>query len=200
MTKKDFSMVWKPIVLGFLFVFLMAISFQPIFAGSREDPGSSKNLRLSLNVGFTKVNEELLNKHIHENVLINIHVPFKPSPHPWRSEFTLEVGYNEFKWDLPGLNASNQKFYWFNINPAIRLTFGKSNIKPFISAGPGIYFPKEGSARLGLKGGLGFDYQISDRFMVEIGGDYHYISLKEGNILGKSTDFFHAHGGIVFTM
>ena len=199
MIKKDFSMIEKPIVLGFMFVFLMAISFQPTFAGFKEDPGVSKHLKLSLNVGLTWA-AELMEKQPHKNVLINIHVPFKPGPDPWRSEFTLEVGYNEFKWDLPGLNASNQKFYWFNVNPAIRLTFGKSNIKPFISAGPGIYFPKEGNARLGLKGGLGFNYQISDRFMVEIGGDYHYISLKEGNILGKSTDFFHAHGGIVFTM
>jgi len=200
MTQKHFSMVGKPIVLGFLFVFLMAISSQPTFAGYREVSEVSKDLKLSLNVGLTWV-AELMEKQPHKNVLIILHLPlFNPQPEPPLPVLTLEFGYNEFKWAHLGLNESNKKFYWWNVNPTIRLIFGKSNLKPFISAGPGIYFPKEGSARLGVKGGLGFDYQISDRFMLEIGADYHYILLKDNIIWGNSTDFFHTHAGVVVTL
>ncbi len=199
MIKKVFSMVGKPIVLGFLFVFLMAISSQPTFAGSGENPEVSKNLKLSLNVGLTW-EAELMEEKIHKNGLIILHLSLlNPQPEPPLPVLTLEFGYNEFKWAHLGLNESNKKFYWWNVNPTIRLIFGKSNLKPFISAGPGIYFPKEGSARLGFKGGLGLDYQINDRFMLEIGADYHYILLKDNIIWGKSTDFFHAHGGVGVT-
>jgi hypothetical protein len=199
MVKKNVSMTGKTVLLGFLVVFLMSISSQTVLAGTGEEFVFNKSLKLALNGGLTMTNQDYTDEHIHENVLIIIIIRWpwpKPDP-PW-PEFTLEVGYNAFKWDfgVNGINI-NEKFHWWNVNPTMRLTFGKSKLKPFISAGPGLYFPEEGNGRFGFKGGLGIDFQLSDNFMIEMGADYHYISLKDDIIWGDSFTFFHSHAGVV---
>jgi hypothetical protein len=211
---KNVSMVGKLVIFGFLVVFLMAISYQPAFAASEEVVVSKNHLKLFLGAGLTFGTEPFMAKSGQESFLFMIGTGdsnFYPVDEEaynnmplWlkkRVRVYLEFAYNTmnvmnaFKETL-GTNELNEKFYWLSANPTIRLTFGKSHVKPFIKGGPGIYFPKGGKARLGFKGGVGLGFHLSKPFMIEIGGDYHYIFLKEGNVWGKSTDFFNVYGGI----
>jgi hypothetical protein len=200
MTKKNFSMTGKTVLLGFLVMIIMSISSQTVLAGTGEELVFNKKLKLSLNAGFTLTNKDLLNTDPHVNILVIIRFPWPwPEPDPPWPEFMLEVGYNVFQWDL-GIDELNENFHWWNVNTTMRLTFGKSKLKPFISAGPGLYFPEDGDTRFGFKGGLGIDYQLSDNFMIEMGADYHYISLKDNIIWGNSFNFFHGHAGFVINL
>ena len=183
MSMKNFSMVGKLVIFGFLVMFLMAISYQPAFAASEEVVVSKKYAKVSISAGFTDDGGGCGNGIIW----------IGPLPRPI-IYVGVEVGYNSFKVD-PGLNDLTKKFYWLNANPTIRVTFGKSNLRPFISSGPGIYFPKGGKARLGFKGNLGLEYQLSESFSLEMSSDYHYIFLKD-SVRGENTDFFNFHGGI----
>jgi hypothetical protein len=213
---KNFSMVGKLVIFSFLVVFLMAVSYQPVFAASEEAVVSKNHLKLSIGAGLTFGTESFIAKSGQESFSFTAafepdlggcgNDPSKIGPkRKWpRINFAIEMGYNTkkmnsvmngFKEPL-GTNAFNEKFYWLSANPTIRLTFGKSNLQPFIKGGPGIYFPKRGKARLGFKGGVGLGLHLSKPFIIEIGGDYHYIFLKEGNVWGKSTDFFNVYGGI----
>ena len=194
MSKKGFSKPGKFVLFVFLVVLLMGFSSPPAFAESKGEMEFNKKFSNGLNGGFTLSPDEFLKGHT--NILIIIRFPWPwPEPDPPWWHFTVEVGYNAFKWDLAEVDET---FHWWNVNPTLRLTFGKSKLKPFISAGPGVYFPKDGDAQFGVKAGLGFDFQLSDKFMFEIGADYHNIFLKEEDFIwGKSTDFFHAHGGFV---
>lgn len=198
MSKKSLSATGKSVLLfGFLVMFLMTASSQPAI-GADGSVKLNKNLKLGLNVGLTLTNEAFVSKDPHVNILVIIRIPIpRPDPPPWW-DICLEAGYNEFQWDLA---LADDKFTWWNVNPTLRLTFGEGNFKPFISAGPGFYFPEEGKARFGAKGGFGIDYQLSDKLMFEIGADYHYISInKEAEIFwGSSFNFFHAHAGIVIS-
>lgn len=192
MSKKGFSKAGKYVLFVSLAVLLMALSSPPAF-GEME---FNKKFSIGLNGGVTLAPDEFLKENC--NILVIIRFPWpwpRPEPDPPWWHITVEVGYNVFKWDLVEID---EKFYWWNVNPALRLTFGKSKLKPFISAGPGVYFPKDGDAQFGIKGGLGFDFQLSDKLMFEMGADYHNIFLKEKDFIwGKSTDFFHAHAGFV---
>jgi len=200
MCKKNFSKVRKTALLGFLLLFVMSSASQMVFAGTGEGFVFNKNLKLSINAGITMISEKLVSEQAKENILLIIHIHWPwPGPEPPWPEFTLEVGYNVFQWNL-GIPGLNEKFHWWNVNPTMRLTFGKGHLKPYLSAGPGLYFPKEGNARLGFKGGLGIDFQLSEKFMIEMGADYHYISLKEDIIWGKSFNFFHSHAGMVIIL
>jgi hypothetical protein len=173
MSKKNFSMAGKTVLLGFLVLFVMSISSQTVLAGTGEEIVFNKNLKLSLNAGIAMTKEELVDTHAHENILVIIRIPWPwPRPEPPWPEFTLEIGYNVFQWNL-GIADLNEKFHWWNVNPTIRL---------------------------GFKGGLGIDFQLSDKFLIEMGADYHYISLKENIIWGNSFNFFHSHAGIMIIL
>lgn len=204
MSMKNFSMVGKFFIFGFLVVSLMVISYQPAFAASEEAAVLKNHLKLFLGAGLTFGTEPFIAKSGQENFSFNIGTTGYPVDEegkkiPWwvrpKVNVIIDFGYYAFKEALVP-NARNEKFYWLSANPTIRLTFGKSNLKPFIKGGPGIYIPKNGKVRLGFKGGLGLEFQLSKRFMIEMGGDYHYIFLKEGNVWGKNTDFFNVYGGI----
>jgi len=211
MSMKNVSMVGKLVIFGFLVVFLMAISYQPAFAASEEAVVLKKQLKIFLGVGLTMWTEKTVVKSGQESFSLTFafdpdwrcgNEPWKPKLPKPRVGISFDLAYvkmnsvmNAFKETL-GTNALNEKFYWLSANPTICLTFGKSHVKPFIKGGPGIYFPKGGKARLGFKGGVGLGFHLSKPFIIEIGGDYHYIFLKEGNVWGKSTDFFNVYGGI----
>lgn len=217
MSMKNFSMVGKLVIFGFLVVFLMAISYQPAFAASEEAVVLKNHLKLTFGAGLTVGTETFMAKNGQESFFVNFGFgAFDPdlgdcgNGRRWRKgkgpriNIALEMVYNTMKMNsglntfkvTPETNELNEKFYWLSANPTIRLTFGKSNLKPFIKGAPGLYIPKYGKVRLGFMGGLGLEFQLSKRFMIEMGGDYHYIFLKEGNVWGKSTDFFNIYGGI----
>jgi opacity protein-like surface antigen len=109
----------------------------------------------------------------------------------------LDIGYNDFK-----RKEINDHFHWWNITPSIRFHFPLKRFKPFINIGPGFYIPREGDNRLGVKAGLGFDYQISDRLLFEMGTDYHHTFAKkaEANFDGKKFAFQHFHVGVVYCL
>lgn len=198
-SNKQSSIGGKRFLFAFLAVFLTALSSQSAAAGSGEEYLYKKNLKLSFNVGLTLTPEKPLLKKAHENILIIIRVPIKKPNPPW-VELCFEFGYNAFQYDTR-FDESKERFHWWNLNSTLRLTFGKCNkrFKPFISAGPGLYIPKDGDIQWGFKGGLGFGYHISERFMIEFGADYHNIFMDDEFSLtwGDNTDFLHVHGGIV---
>lgn len=200
MSIKKISTVKKLVSFGFLVLVIMTISYRQAFAQDDKDIVFNSALKLSINGGLTIAADDF-RKETHEAILFKIHFPwFNPKAESPFPELIFEIGCNIFKWKCATPGKIN-RFYWWNINPTFRLTFGKSKLKTFINAGPGVYTPKEGNARIGFKGGIGLGYQISARHMIEIGGDYHYIFLTKNNInMGKSTDFFQAHGGVLISL
>ena len=112
----------------------------------------------------------LRNNEPHINIIINWEYYWR-CPH-W--SLALEIGYNDFK-----RKELNDHFPWWNISPSLRYHFPLKRFKPFINTGPGLYIPREGEIRLGVKAGLGIDYQINDRLLFEMGTDYHHTFAKK---------------------
>ncbi|HLP60486.1 MAG TPA: hypothetical protein VK186_16720 [Candidatus Deferrimicrobium sp.] len=198
MVIKEFLIVNKFISRGFLVLVLLTISYRPAFAQDKGTPFNS-TLKFSINAGLT-IAEDDFRKEIHEAILFKIHFPwFHPKPKSPYPELIFEIGCNilKSKCETPG---KKNRFYWWHKNPLFRLTFGKSKLKSFIKAGPGVYTPREGNARVGFEGGIGMGYQISKRHMIEIAGDYHYIFLPKNDDMGKSTEFFQIHGGVLISL
>ncbi|MCU0289070.1 MAG: porin family protein [Acidobacteria bacterium] len=186
--------------LGFsmLLVFvLMAFPSSQIFA--QDEESFNKSLKLAINAGLAIARQDFTNQP-HGNFFLHFRFPWiSPRPEPPYPEFGIKVGYSAFKWDV-WIPENENLFYWWNINPTFRLTFGRGVFKPYVGVGPGVYIPKDGNARFGLNGSIGFDYQFNDKFLIEIGGDYHYIFLDENNILGENMDFFHIHTGVAILL
>jgi len=88
----------------------------------------------------------------------------------------IEFGRNEFE-----IEDINESIYWLNISASIRYYFEMSNFNPFVSIGPGYYIPNDGDNKFGAQIGFGIDYSLSDRFVLELGADFHNIFLGEGN-------------------
>lgn len=95
-----------------------------------------------------------------------------------------------------------EHYHWWNITPSIRYHFPMKRFKPFINVGPGLYIPREGNNRLGFKAGLGFDYEIGNGLLFEMGTDYHQLFSRksDSNFGGKKFAFQHFHVGVVYCL
>ncbi len=153
---------------------------------------------ISFHGGFTSTTEDWLVRRLNWNIIIDFKI------YCWYHwAFILEAGYNRFKWDIDEVVPDvDLDFYWWNFNPTLRYYLGGEKITPFISFGPGWYEPKDGDGRFGAKLGLGLDFNVSDRIMLEVGSDFHHIFLKEADsiIWGDNYQFFHFHGGIIINL
>ena len=113
----------------------------------------------------------------------------------WRWALVFEVAYNDFMWREP-----SEHFPWWNISPTLRYYIPTERLRPYLSIGPGLYIPDEGSNRFGVKVGVGIDYLVNDRLGFEIGTDYHTIFPVDDETLYQDnrTSFQHFHGGLIY--
>jgi len=100
----------------------------------------------------------------------------------WKIRF--EFGWNEFEVD-----DIVDPIRWTNVSGSLFHQFDLGAVDPYVKIGPGLYLPKEGSARPGVKIGLGVDYAINDRFSFELGTDYHNIFLQEQTAYSSDKNF-----------
>jgi len=151
---------------------------------------------ISFHSGITITSEDMV-KSVYWNWIIDFRL------YCWcRWILLIELGYNNFQWDIPEGMLTDKTFHWWNINPSLRYYLGEGNIKPYLTFGPGVYLYKYENAnltRFGGKIGLGFDYNLSDRVMFEMGGDFHHVFLKAEDSLAwkKAFSFPHVHAGFV---
>jgi len=153
-----------------------------------------KSLWVSWHAGGTIVWEkyqDYFELHGCFNAIINLE-------YRWRLwSVVLDIGYNEFK-----LKEFDRHYHWWNITPSIRYHIPMKRFKPFINVGPGLYIPREGNNRFGFKAGLGFDYDIGNGLLFEMGTDYHQVFSKKGdaNFGGKKFAFQHFHVGVIYCL
>jgi hypothetical protein len=151
----------------------------------------------SFHFGITIVDSEWF-KLIYYNIIVNFEIRCW---YYWA--LVMEMGYNSFKWDTDLVGSAEDNFYIWNVNMTLRRYFGKEKFRPFINFGPGLYSPRLGTPRPGLKAGLGVDIRMSNRVYIELGSDYHHMFLKDEDLFYLFTGkkyFFHAHGGIVIRL
>jgi hypothetical protein len=113
-----------------------------------------------------------------------------------RISYVLEIAYNDFMWA-----EIDEHFHWWNVSPTIRYHLPLSDkVRGYMNLGPGLYIPRDGDVRFGGKVGLGVDFHLSERLILEMGTDYH-TTLKKGN-MGEYEDskfsFQHFHAGFVY--
>lgn len=99
--------------------------------------------------------------------------------------------YNRFN----AVNPSISNSYWWNIsaNFNLKYEFTPGNLRPYINCGPGIYLPKSGSGEFGFNVGLGLDYSLTPKWIIELGGDYHHIFSS-----GNDTKFLISYIGLIY--
>jgi photosystem II stability/assembly factor-like uncharacterized protein len=66
-----------------------------------------------------------------------------------------------------------------------------SNTTFFVEAGPGIYWPKSGSSKVGFNAGLGFQLPIGGPYRLELGADYNRVP-------SAHADFVTVQLGVLF--
>ena len=149
-------------------------------------------LWISLHSGATKPFDEWYEDTFCFNGIVNFEYHIKLL---WA--VVLEVGYNDFKWQY-----QKEHFPWWNISATARYYYPITRFRPFINIGPGLYIPDEGDIRFGVKFGIGIDYPVIDRIMIEMGTDYHNIFKGSEDRLNqdKKTTFQHFHAGFVFQL
>jgi hypothetical protein len=207
MIRKNFSRAKRIAICILLVVVVVAFTSQPALARDQEQTGSVDargyvltccQFWFSFHFGITIINSEWF-KAIYYNIIVNYEIRCW-----WYWALVMEVGYNSFKWEDTDLsNQMEGNFYVWNTNMTLRRYFGKEKVRLFINWGPGLYSPKWGSPRLGMKAGVGVDIQLSDRVYFEMGSDYHYMFLKKDDLFYMYTEkkfFFHAHGGFVIRL
>ncbi len=99
------------------------------------------------------------------------------------------VGYNHF--DSGPFSKSDT--HWWNISANLKYEFTPPPLKLYINGGPGFYFPRSGTIRLGFNVGLGLGYAFSPGWTLELGGDYHHIFGS-----GREPEFFVPHIALVY--
>jgi hypothetical protein len=117
----------------------------------------------------------------------------------WRLNWAVvvEFAYNDFKLVDPPTH-----FPWWNLTPTIRYYPKVGNIRFYFNGGPGIYIPKDGTAKVGVKLGGGVDFTISRSVRLEAGTDYHLIPAASGtnSVEDRRTGFQHFHAGLLLRL
>ena len=207
MIRKNFSMAKRIAICILLVMVMVAFTSRPALAGDQEKTGNVNasgyvstccQFWFSFHFGITIINSELF-KVIYYNIIVNYEIRC------WSYwALVMELGYNRFKWENPDLtNQMEGNLYVWNTNMTLRRYFGKEKFRFFINWGPGLYSPKWGIPRLGMKAGVGVDIRLSDRVYFEMGSDYHYMAFKKDDpfyIYTAKKYFFHAHGGFVIRL
>lgn len=206
MERKTMSRVKKTALCVFLAMLIVVFSSPAVMAAEGQDRTSIDasgsgwaccQFWWSFHVGITVIDYEFFKK-VYYNIIIDWEIRCY---YYW--SFVFELGFNGFKWDIPDMQPEEDVYVIWNFNPTIRRYLGKGKMRPFISVGPGIYAPKYDTARVGIKGGLGIDFQLSDRIYFELGGDYHHIFFKEEDAFFEMTEkrgFLHFHGGFIIRL
>ncbi len=91
--------------------------------------------------------------------------------------FSLEtyLGYDRFS-----ANVGND-FSFVNLSERVKATFGTGNVRPFVFAGVGAYFPSSGSTHPGFNTGTGLQYWFAPRVAVEGSYNFHNVFISSGD-------------------
>lgn len=112
---------------------------------------------------------------------------------PTKGHFNLKlyVGLNQFTAE-PFVTFAHQR--WLNVSANLQWVLPPipSGLRPYLQAGPGIYWPKSGPSEAGLNVGLGAQVPIGAPFSLEFGIDFHQIQTK------PSTRFYTVQLGVLF--
>jgi M6 family metalloprotease-like protein len=110
--------------------------------------------------------------------------------YPFRDNLSA-VGYLGFHY-FHG-DGGNPDFHYTNLSLNLKKYFPVSSFRSFVEAGPGIYFPKTGSAKFGFNVGAGFSFAIQPKFKFELGPDFHFVDPG-----GTKRTFVDARMGVAF--
>lgn len=80
-----------------------------------------------------------------------------------------------------------------NLSFNLRRYFPAGGWRGFVQAGPGVYFPNQGGADLGVNFGGGLNFPLQQRLTLELGTDLHYVDLG-----GRNRLFFDPKLGLKF--
>jgi opacity protein-like surface antigen len=174
-----------------MYIYVTKTNYIP-YIGVCDLVRGSGSLWISLHSGATYPYEDWYEDTFCFNSVVNIEYRFR-----YRYALVAEFAYNDFRWHDP-----SGRFPWWNISGTARYFFPAKRVQFFINVGPGVYIPDEGSARLGLKAGLGINYPLNDRLILEAGTDYHTIFPVNKSVLyqDKHTSFQHFHIGLVYRL
>jgi hypothetical protein len=88
----------------------------------------------------------------------------------------LLVGLNQFSAEIiTGIEHPR----WINASVNLQAVFPTgSGLRPYVQAGPGVYWPKSGPSDVGFNLGIGAQVPLGGVFSLEFGLDYHQIQVK----------------------
>ncbi len=135
--------------------------------------GPARGLAYSFHVGSTHPLDEL--NHVSDaNIHLRADLSYRLTE---RWSAIAFVGLSQFTAETA---AAIEHPRLVNTSINARASFSTpSMLRPFIQAGPGIYWPKSGGSEAGFNLGLGASIPLQAPFEIEIGADYHKVG---GNI------------------
>ena len=95
------------------------------------------------------------------------------------------VGFNQF-------DAANDT-HWWNLSANLKYEFTTNPLRPYVKGGGGLYIPESGSSRAGYNVGAGVNYDLTPKWTLELGGDYHEVFTSGSNI-----QFAVPHIGVIY--
>lgn len=110
--------------------------------------------------------------------------------YPFRRDWSVigYLGFHFFNGD-----EGNKNFHYTNLSVNLRRYFPVSNFRGYVEAGPGVYFPKTGSAKFGFNVGTGLSFPLLPKVKLEFGPDFHFVDPS-----GAKRVFVDARVGVAF--
>ncbi|MCF6211670.1 MAG: VWA domain-containing protein [Gammaproteobacteria bacterium] len=100
------------------------------------------------------------------------------------------IGFNGFDAGSPAVSDT----HWWNVSANLKYELTSTNPwRPYINGGVGLYIPESGASKGGYNLGLGFDYNASPEWTLELGIDHHEIFTS-----GSNTQFLVPRVGAIF--
>ncbi len=157
---------------------------QRLYAGSASKLPAQRRLDLSLHLGAT-IPRGSLNNLYDGDYSLALDLDYHVTP---QLSFVGAAAYHAFKGDTTAVSDT----YWWSLTANVKYAFTPQGLRPYITAGLGIYIPESGSIRVGGNGGLGVDYNIDRYWSIEAGVDYHLIFTS-----GSDTEFLVPRIGVL---
>lgn len=112
------------------------------------------------------------------NIHVDLDFSYRINTTPIKGYFNLKLygGLNQFTAE-PAVPTAHERWINLSLNLQWVLPPTSSGLRPYLEAGPGIYWPKLGSSEAGWNVGLGAQIPIAP-FALEFGVDLHQIQTK----------------------